>query len=66
MIDMFLRRKIKVLQELKDKGDQIVASGTEHEEWDQHLEDARAKFKQAQSLVGSTPCTRTSQDAMSF
>jgi len=43
---MFRRRKIKVLEELKERGDQIIDCGTEHEEWDQRLEDARAKFKQ--------------------
>lgn len=60
------RRKIKVLEELKERGDQIIDCGTEHEEWDQRLEDARAKFKQAKSLVGSTPCITTSQEGMSF
>lgn len=35
-----------MLQELKDKGDEIIGCGTEREEWDQRLEDARAKFKQ--------------------
>lgn len=60
------QRKLKVLQQLRDTGDEIINTNVRDEKWDEQFESARSKYKQAKVVVGVREKPQKLQPDLSF